>query len=309
MEPGTIAERLVESIHEVYGRHPGARAAHAKGVLCHAVWEPSAAAGELSRAPHFQHGTRAHVRFSHGSGDPEAVDGRREPRGMAVKLYLPDGSTTDVVCLSLPFFFVRNPDDFLAFSAARRPDPATGKPDLARVGAFLERHPETMRAVQQVLSTPPPASYARLTYHGIHAFRFLGAGDDTGRFGRYRLSPLAGEATLSDEKAALRPRDYLAEELSARFDRGPAVWNVEVVLAAEGDPIDDPTEPWPPEREAVPIGRLGITWPAFDREREGDVLVFDPGRVCDGIEPSADPILAVRSDAYRVSVAQRTGGG
>jgi catalase len=306
MEPGTIAERLVESIHEVYGRHPGARAAHAKGVLCHAEWEPTAAAAQLSRAPHFQAPTRAHVRFSHGSGDPEAVDGRREPRGMAIKLYLPDGSTTDVVCLSLPFFFVRNPDDFLAFSSARTPDPATGKPDLARVGAFLERHPETMRAVGEVLGTPPPASYAQLTYHGIHAFRFLGADGADGRFGRYRLSPLAGEATLDDDKAALRPRDYLAEELSARLDGGPAEWDVEVVLAQEGDAIDDPTEPWPPEREAVAIGRLRVTALAFDRERDGDILVFDPGRVCDGIEPSADPILAVRSDAYRVSVAERT---
>ncbi|TMK42747.1 MAG: catalase, partial [Actinobacteria bacterium] len=116
MERGALAERLVEAIHEIYGRHPGARAAHAKGVLCHAEWEPSASAGGLSRAPHFQEPTRAHVRFSHGSGDPEAVDGRREPRGMAAKFYLPDGSTTDVVCLSLPFFFVRSPEDFMAFS-------------------------------------------------------------------------------------------------------------------------------------------------------------------------------------------------
>jgi catalase len=34
----------------------------------------------------------------------------------------------------------------------------------------------------------------------------------------------------------------------------------------------------------------------------------DPTRLTDGIEPSDDPILAVRRGVYEVSVAHRTGG-
>ena len=131
-----ISERLVDGLNATYGVHPGHRAAHAKGVLCAARFTATRDAASLSRAPHLAGATlRAHVRFSNGSGDPTAPDAARDGRGMAVKVYLPDGTTTDVVALSLPAFFARTPEDLMAFNAARRPDPSTGQPDLAKVGA------------------------------------------------------------------------------------------------------------------------------------------------------------------------------
>jgi catalase len=35
-------------------------------------------------------------------------------------------------------------------------------------------------------------------------------------------------------------------------------------------------------------------------------MVFDPMRLTDGIEPSADPILAARPKAYNVSIERRS---
>jgi len=129
--PDDLSERLVDALGVSYGVHPGHRAAHAKGVLCAATFHPTAAAASLSRAPHFQgDSVRAHVRFSNGSGDPEAADSARDGRGMAIKMYLPGGGTTDIVALSLPAFFTRTPTDLLAFNEARRPDPSTGQPDV-----------------------------------------------------------------------------------------------------------------------------------------------------------------------------------
>ena len=55
------------------------------------------------------------------------------------------------------------------------------------------------------------------------------------------------------------------------------------------------------------VGRLELTGPETEREQGGDILVFDPTRVTDGIELSADPILNFRPDAYAVSVFRRTG--
>ena len=46
-----LSERLVDSLNQVYGVHPGYRAAHAKGVLCAARLVPTTAAGR-SAAPH-----------------------------------------------------------------------------------------------------------------------------------------------------------------------------------------------------------------------------------------------------------------
>lgn len=301
-----LSERLVDGINATYGSHAGHRAVHAKGILCAATFMPTESASALSRAPHFAGPTvRAHVRFSNGSGDPTVPDGTRDARGMAVKFYLPEGSTTDIVALSLPVFFTRTPEDLLVFNEARRPDPATGAPDMEKVGAFLAEHPETVPAVTAAITHPAPASYAGLIYHSIHAFGFVAA-DDSVRYGRYHLVPDGGQETITEEEAAAKPPDYLREELTERLDRGPAFFNLDLQLAADGDPIDDPTAEWPVEREVVRLGRLELTALAFDRERDGDILVFDPTRVPDGIRLTDDKILLARPGAYSVSVTRRT---
>jgi catalase len=302
-----LSERLVDSLNQVYGVHPGYRAAHAKGVLCAGRLVAAPAAARLSRAAHLAGGEiRAHVRFSNGSGDPTAPDGARDARGMAVKFYLPDSTTTDIVALSLPGFFARTSEDLLAFNDARRVDPETGQPDLERVGAYLAEHPEAMAAVNAAITHPIPASYATLTYNGLHAFGFVNA-DGAVRHGRYRLVPDQGEESISDEEAAVRPPDFLRDELAQRLAQEPAVFHVRAQLADGDDPVDDPTEQWPEDREVVELARLEVTGLASDRERGGDVLVFDPTRVTDGILLTDDPILHARTGAYSVSVARRTG--
>ena len=120
---------------------------------------------------------------------------------MAVKFYLPDSTTTDIVALSLPAFFARTPEDLLAFNDARRVEPETGQPDMERVGTYLAEHPEAMAAVTAAITHPIPASYATLTYNSLHMFGFVNA-QGAVRYGRYRLVPEQGEESLSDEEAA-----------------------------------------------------------------------------------------------------------
>jgi catalase len=302
----SLSERLVDSINASYGVHPGHRAAHAKGVLCSATFTPSPGASELSSAAHFAGpDVRAHVRFSNGSGDPTAPDAARDARGMAIKFYLPDTTTTDMVAISLPAFFARTPEDLLAFNEARRVDPETGGPNMDRLGQYLAAHPEAMPAINAAITHPIPASYALLTYHALHAFGFVAADGHT-RYGRYHLVPDEAGTDLTDEEAATRSADYLRDELAERFARQPALFHLRVQLAGEGDALDDPTQLWPDDREIVEVGRLSVTALAFDRERDGDVLVFDPTRVTAGIKISDDPILQARAGAYSVSVARRT---
>jgi catalase len=304
---GSTPEQIVDAIHDINGRHAGRRAVHAKGVVCAGTFTATLEAAALTRAAHMQGGpVRATVRFSNGGGDPATPDRAKDGRGLAVKLYLDDGSRTDLVSITLPRFFVRNADDFLEFTRARKPDPETGQPDMAKMGAFLEAHPEALPAIQHALSQPAPVSYAQLEYHGIHAFKWV-APDGTERWTRFSFRPLAGVGGLSDEEAADRSDDYLQDEIHDRLAREPVEFELEIAIAQEGDDPDDPTEPWPDERERVVVGTLRVEELDRTRERDGDVLVFDPTRVTDGIELSADPILHVRPDAYAVSVERRSG--
>jgi catalase len=226
---------------------------------------------------------------------------------MAVKFYLPDGSTTDIVALSLPCFFVRTPEDFIAFAYARLPDPETGELDMEKVGAFVQEHPETAAALQHIIpSLVPPRSYATLAYNSIHSFRLVNGAD--GRFVRYRFVPEAGVEALPEEEIEGAPPEYLQDDIRERLARGPVRFKLIARLAADGDAIDDPTVPWPEgEREEVELGTLELTGLDTTRETGDDVLVFDPTRVTAGIETSDDQILHVRSPAYSVSVERRAG--
>jgi catalase len=303
----SLAEDAVDAINDASGRHPGYRAAHAKGTLWSGTFTATPEGARLTRAAHMQGDpVPATVRFSNGGGNPEVPDYAKEGRGLAVKLYLPDGSTTDLVAVSLPVFMVRTPEDFVEFTRLRKPDPKTGQPDLERLGAWLSEHPEAGPAIQFALSSGPPASYAQVAYNGLHAFRWVNA-DGEGRYVRFGWEPEAGEATLSDEEAREGGPDYLQDEIARRVGARPVAFRLVVQLAGDRDPIDDPTAAWPDERERVVVGRLEVTGPEEKRERGDDVLVFDPCRVTDGIELSDDPILNFRPKAYSVSVERRTG--
>jgi catalase len=298
MTPPDAAE-LVDAIGKAGGSYPGHRAAHAKGVSLTGTFTPSEAASGLTRAAHFAGDpVRVTTRFSNGGANPDGNDaGVGDGRGMATKFYLPDGTTTDIVALSLPVFFVRNPDEFLEFTLARAES-------FEKVGEFVAAHPHTLEAVQLIAPLlVPPRSYATLEYNSIHAFKLLAA-DGAERWIRWRWLPEAGVEWLPEEERDGMDHDFLQSEI---LERVPVRFTLVARIAAEGMPIDDPTKPWPEDVESVEMGRLELTGPETERERDGDIMVMDPTRVTDGIELSDDPILHVRSYAYSVSVERRSG--
>ncbi len=302
---GDQGARMVAAMAGVYGDHPDHRAAHATGVGAAGTFTATPEAAALSRAAHLQGSpVDAVVRLSNGTGTPGVADGVRDGRGLAVKLRLPDGTSTDLVGLSLPAFFVRTPADFLALMAARTPDPATGAPDDAAIGAFVAEHPESLTALGAAMAALPPASYATVRYFGVHTFVAVDAEGRRTPF-RYRWEPDAGEATLTDDEAQARPPRYLADELAERLAAGPASFTLWFHLAGDDDPLHDPTAVWPDDRPAVAVGHLELTRTAS--AAEVDPLIFDPTRVVDGIACSDDPILAARSAAYGASYARRSG--
>ena len=300
-----LSERIVDAMNAIHGIHQGFRAVHAKGSCCRGTFVASADAAGYCTAPHLQGDeVPVTVRFSSGSGKPTRADGARDERGMAVKFQLPDGSTTDIVSLTLPVFFVKTPEVFLEFLEAQRPDPETGKPDLDRVGKFIETHPETQPATMFVMMNESPASFAGCRFNSIHAFSMT-APDGSKRFVRYSWVPDAAAETLTDAETRALGKNYLHEEIEKRLASGPIAYDLQIQLAGEGDDPDDPTRAWPDEREVVTIGRLTLTGFAG---QECDGMIFDPNRLTEGIEPSGDRILGARSAAYSVSFERRTGG-
>jgi catalase len=126
---------------------------------------------------------------------------------------------------------------------------------------------------------------------------------------RYRILPDAGNEYLSAEGATAKGPNFLMEELADRLASSPIKMNLCVQIAADGDPVDDATEHWPAERAQVLLGVVTLTASVPDDDAEARRIIFDPIPRVEGIEPSADPLLEPRADAYLMSGKRRRAAG
>jgi len=296
----TLAKDLVDTVARVLGSQPGCRVTHEDGILLTGTFRATPRARELTRAVHMQGDpVRVTVRFSNGFPDPQLPDAaEHNPRGMAVKFYLPDGSATDLVCQDWPVFPAGTPEAFRDLIAAQGEGPeATEK--------FLAENPDVAEAGAKIAaeSGQPPLSWATMKFNSMNAFRLVNA-DGEGRFVRFTLFPEKGERSLPVEQRATADPHYLMKGV---FDELPIRYRVMAQLAHDDDQTTDASKAWPADREWVDLGTIEMTGPDTERERDGDVLVNDPMRVTDGIEPSDDPILHIRTYVYSESVRRRTG--
>jgi catalase len=294
-------DEAVDRINERFGRHAGRRALHAKGIFCRGTFVATGAASAICRAAHLR-GTEIPVRarVSNGGGNPDIADYEPDVRGLAVKFELPDGSATDISSQSAPRFALRSVEEFLGLVEAGD--------NPVRVLGFAARRPHVARSLPvNAAALRPPPSFANVHFYAIHAFKWI-AEDGSERWVRYEWVPEAGSERLGLREARRRGRDYLFEEFRARLRDGSARWTLSVQIAGEGDDPDDPAQHWPPDRERIDAGTLELAEVIDDPEADGGgPVVFDPGRLTDGIELSGDPILRFRPSAYSVSVDRRAG--
>jgi catalase len=299
----TDLETLAGQIHDLLRMAPGSspthRALHAKGLVATGSFTASGALAGPTTAEHLVGGTvPATVRFSHPGGDPTVSDVVPSGRGMAVKLRTAAGGH-DIVAVTSPAFVARDGASFVELLMARAPDPATGAPDPTRMGAFLEAHPESLPAIEAVLTARVAASYTTLAYNALHTF-FLVDAAGTRTPVRFTWTPVAGVAYVDDP--AGRAEDFLTAELGERLASAPAAFDLVVHLGTDADPTDDPTAIWP-ERPTVVAGHLELT--ALDPAAEP--IIFDPTNVPTGVAiPPGDEILALRRLVYGHSYARRT---
>jgi catalase len=305
-----MANEVIQELDGLNGGvHPGHRPVHAKGRLVAGFFNPTREAAALSRAPHFHAAsTPVVVRFSDFAGVPAVPDNNPDaasPRGCAIRFQLGEHLHTDIVAHSADGFPVRTANEFLEFLHAV----GTSGPDAPHpnpIERFLGSHPKALAFVQ--IPKPIPTSFARESYFSVTAHKFIDA-QGTSRHVRYRILPDAGNEYLDAEGAAAKGPDFLMEELAARLGAGRIKMNLRVQIAGEGDVVDDATEHWPAERPQVSLGSVTLTGLVPKDDAEGSRIIFDPIPRVEGIEPSADPLLEPRADAYLVSGRRRRAAG
>src|SRR6266850_6577413 len=156
--------RFTDIFERVNGVHSGFRRNHAKGVGVSGFFESNGNGVRLSEALVFRPGRVPVIgRFSLGGGHPHAADTPEAVRGLGLQFSLPDGGLWRTAMVNLPVFPVSTPAAFYEQMFASKPDPRTGKPDPAKMGAFLARHPETVRAMTVIKGQPVSSGFDNST--------------------------------------------------------------------------------------------------------------------------------------------------
>ncbi|KIA61648.1 catalase family peroxidase [Nocardia vulneris] len=295
-----VADRLQEAAG---GNFSGRRRNHAKGIAVAGYFESNGNGVEVCKASVFRAGRyRLDGRFSLAGGNPHVPDDLATPRGLGLRLFLPDGEQWRLALVNVPVFLDATPDDFYTRTLAFAPDPATGKPDPARMRQHLATHPKTAAALALIEQGPHAPSFASSTYYGLNAFECT---DAAGRAVpvRWQLEPEANPVPPQRPGA-----DQLFDALVAELRRGPLRWKLRLVIGIRGqDATDDATKPWPADRRAVEVGTLVLD--AVHTEAADNVqdVNFDPLVLPDGIAASDDPLLPARSAVYAESFRRRAG--
>ncbi|WP_404711868.1 catalase family peroxidase [Sphingomonas sp. MMS24-J13] len=307
LTPGRISGgRIANTLEAANGKvFPGFRRAHAKGLCVSGHFDANGAGVPLSRAALFPRGSVPVIgRLSTGGGNPMAADGRPVFHALGLRFALPGGEEWRMAIDHTPIFVIANPKDFVALQEASVPDPATGKPDPARLAAFVSAHPETQAFLDYMKTAPLPSSFANGTYYSINAFRFIDA-KGAAQFVRWQFEPEAPFAALDKATLDKQPRDFLFDEMLARMKQGPVRWHMVVVLANPGDRTDNATIRWTGPHRQIDVGTLILDRATTEAQGDCRDYNFDPLILPKGVAASDDPVLAARSAAYSASFRRR----
>ena len=292
---------FLDGFVKVFGRQPGSRKNHAKGVSVAGWFDSNGNGRELSKATVFRPGRTPVVgRFSLAGGNPHAADAPAAARGLGLAFGFPDGQQWRMATLNLPVFLDNSPQGFYDRLIASAVVPGTGKPDPTVMARFLADHPETARAMGIVKQHPPTPGFADSIYRGLNAFYFVDESNVRVPV-RWSLSPQ--QQALASASGVNGLFDALVRQLRA----GPLRWRLMLTVGAPADPTRDATLPWPADRRSVDAGLLTLDSVHTDGRGNARDINFDPLVLPDGIEPSDDPLLSARSAVYAASYRRRTG--
>jgi catalase len=298
---------MINTFERVNGLHSGFRRNHAKGICVGGYFESNGRGVALSRAAIFPPGRVPVIgRFALAGGQPYVSDAPNTVRSMAIVFKLPDGEEWRTGMNNIPVFPVKTAQAFHDQLLASAPDPATGKPDPAQMKAFLARHPETAKAMQLIGNRPISSGFGNSTYNSLNAFRFINASGAMVPV-RWSMVPVQPFEPISTTEPGKADKNYLFDTLIASIRSRPLQWHLIVTVGEPGDPTDDATIPWPPERQQIDVGTLTIDRVESEDTSPARDINFDPLILPDGIAGSDDPLLSARSAAYSQSFTRREG--
>jgi len=234
-----------------------------------------------------------------GNKDIPDSDVNANPRGFAIRFVLSEDGHThyDIITNTAAGFAVPTGEGSLAQFKAMKDDKME---EFFKEYPFAKYYYENHKPLW-------PYSFATEQWHGVHAYKFISK-DGKETYFRYRIVPVQGVMKYSKADAEEKGKDYLFDDLKFRLTHNkPIKYRLMAQLAEDGDPLDDSTKVWPESNEFVDLGEIVIDrlW-EYDEEkdhgREQKRIIYDVvPRFMEGVEPSNDPLIEMRTAVYLMS--------
>lgn len=297
------------------------RAVHPKGAGAHGYFEVSSNfMSQYCKAKMFQPGVRTPLftRFSTVTGDRGSADTIRDPRGMAIKFYTPEG-IQDMVCLNFPIFFnkdgMKGPD--VVHVLKRNPESGVFR-DPNMYWDFFSQFPESIHAVTMLFSDRgTPYNYRHMSAWYGHTLKLV---NEAGQacWCKIHFKPTIGCKNLTDDQASYiagKDPDFATRDLYEYLAQGnKAEWKMMVQIIPwedawnyKYDLFDITKVVCKKDYPEVEVGTLTLDRNPSNYFAEVEQVAFLPSNMVPGIEPSYDRLLQARMFLYRDTQLHRLG--
>lgn len=297
---GTVANaseipNVVDSFEKVFDVTDGKRRNHAKGFCFNATLTPhDKNITQFSNSLLFTEELNVIGRLSHGGGNNSAPDDKAGGKfGMGLSITTSSGELHLMALNTLDFFPVATPEAFaeLMYAKSQGGDAVKkfkeGNTDLQRFKTHMSKKDKAL--------TP----YESKTYNSINSFYLV---NDDGEKTAIRWSFVPNQ----NESLVLEPKqDFLFDNMQQNLNDHDLVWDMVVTIANANDEIDNAALPWQGEHKKIIAAKLKVLSINTDEQGGCDNINFDPLVLSSGFEPSADPLLQARRNAYAISSARR----
>lgn len=286
---------VIDSFEKVFGVTEGKRRNHTKGFCFSAELVPQDESIQAySHSELFTQPAKVIGRLSHKGGNNHAADSKPGEYGMGLSITLASGEQQRMSMNTLDFFPVATPEAFAELMQAKAQGKGAVK-EFKSKNADLQRFKKHMSKKKKRELTP----YEGTRYNSVNSFYLVNqAGNKTAV--RWSFIP------EQKQNIVLAPTaDFFFDNMQKNLTDHALSWNMEVAIANENDAVNNASIPWQGEHKKIIAAKLNVLSISSEQSGQCADINFDPLVLAAGFEPSQDPLLQARRNAYAVSFGKR----
>lgn len=289
------AEKVVNSFEQLFGITEGQRRNHTKGFCFVGEFIPKKNSGiELySKSVIFTNISSVIGRLSHKGGNYFSADNKPAEYGLGLSMTTALAEKHNMSMNTLDFFPVATPEEFAELMLAK----VNGGEAIKAFKAKNESLQHFKAHMAKKTKTLRP--YEASTFNSINSFYLVNhKGGKTAV--RWSFVPVQSQGIVLTPK-----QDFFFDNMQKNLQTHGIEWHMVITLANADDEINNPAIAWQGQHKKLVVATLKVTSIEQGNSAQCQQINYDPMVLSAGFQPSDDPLLKARQNAYAISFARR----